>query len=412
MVRRKPRRRHAARVASTAAAALLVVAGPSATESSAAPAASGTYAAPETGTAPAAPEADTPSYLRRDTEAVHRAGAVGVLADLRDGDRRARARAGVAELGTDRPVAWHSSIRVGSATKAFTATVALQLVGEGLLSLDDTVERWLPGLVTGNGNDGRAITIRHLLQHTSGLPTVSDLPGWENAEQFEKHRYDAHDPRYVVKLAMRHPPSSVPGARWEYSNTNYTLAGLVIEAVTGRSWDHEVTSRIIVPLELTGTFVPGHRPYLPLPHPHTYYQFAEGEPWFDTTVLNMKDADAEGSMVSTTEDLGRFHTALIGGKLLKRAELAEMMKTVPVPEFTRWGMRYGLGLMWFDLSCGGGYWTHWGDTLGASTRGGITPDGKRGIVVSTSGNGDHLKIPMEDDALHPLVDNALCRGLS
>ncbi|MFC5666008.1 serine hydrolase domain-containing protein [Kitasatospora misakiensis] len=406
MVRKAPRRRHAIRVASTAAAALLVVAGPSATEFSAAPAASGTTSSA------AAPDVDTPSYLRRDAEAVQRVGAVGVLAELRDGERHVRARAGEAELGSGRPVAWRSSIRVGSATKAFTATVVLQLVGEGRLSLDDTVERWLPGLVAGNGNDGRAITVRHLLQHTSGLPTVSDLPGWESAEQFEKHRYDAHDPRYVVKLAMRHPPSSAPGTRWEYSNTNYTLAGLVVEAVTGRSWDHEVTSRVIVPLELTGTFVPGHRPHLPLPHLNTYYQFAEGEPWFDTTVLNMKDADAEGSIVSTTEDLGRFHAALIGGRLLGRAELAEMTTTVPVPEFTRWGMRYGLGLMWFDLSCGGGYWTHWGDTLGASTRGGITPDGQRGIVVSTSGNGDHLKLPMEDEALHPLVDHALCRGLS
>ncbi|MGP4113498.1 serine hydrolase domain-containing protein [Streptomyces sp. 4N509B] len=354
-----------------------------------------------------------PEWLSRDTEAVVReAGAVGVLVTARDGQRRARARAGVAELGTGRPVPWRSSVRIGSSTKAFTATVVLQLVGEGRLALEDSVERWLPGVVTGHGNDGRAISVRQLLQHTSGLPAAWPVPGGESAESFEEHRYDAMTFAEIVEAAMELPPSSAPGTRFTYSNTNYVLAAMIVEAVTGNSWAEEVTSRIIVPLELTRTLVPGHQPYLPEPHPHTYWKFAEGEPWFDTTVLNVSEMDGEGSLVSTPRDLERFLTALTRGELLGPEQLAAMRTTVPVPEYERWGLRYGLGLMWFPLSCGGGYWTHWGDTFGASTRGGVTEDGGRAVVVSTTGNADHLKVEAEEKALGPLTDHVLCRGLT
>ncbi|WP_246126432.1 serine hydrolase domain-containing protein [Embleya hyalina] len=351
------------------------------------------------------------STLQRDVDRVRDAGAIGVLAEVRDVDgRRVSARSGVAELGTSRPIPTDAHVRIGSATKAFVAVVVLQLVGEGRLRLDDTVERWLPGVVAGNGNDGSRITVRQLLQHTSGLPQVFDLPGGESAADFRRYRLDSHSPEYIVRLAMAHPPVAEPGTTWVYSNTNYVLAGMLVRAVTGKTWDHETMRRITVPLGLDDTMVPRENPLLPHPHSHTYRQFAPGEPWTDTTIVNMEDSGAEGSIVSTTRDLGEFLRALVTGGLLAPAELAEMQRTVPVPEFAEFGMRYGLGLMWFDLGCGGGYWTHWGDTLGASTRGGITADGRRSVVVSVSGNGDHLGLPLERLALHPLVDNALCRG--
>lgn len=365
--------------------------------------------------APAAPPADGPGgVLQRDADALRRAGAVGVIAALRVDDQRRTARSGIAELGTTRPVPGDGSIRIGSATKTFTATVVLQLADEGRISLDDTVEHWLPGVVTGNGNDGRRISVRQLLQHTSGLPQVFDLPGGDSAEDFARHRYEAHTPEHIVRLAMNHPPSSAPGTRWEYANTNYVLLGMIIERVTGKTWDHEVMRRILVPLSLRDTSVPGDNPFLPRPHMHTYRQFAPGQPWFDTTDVNPRDMGPEGSIVSTPADLARFWTALARGELLSPRMADEMRRTVPadIPGYEAFGVRWGLGLTWVDLSCGGGYWTHWGDVLGASTRGGFTADGRRTAVVHWTGNGDHLTPDMDVRLALPMVDRALCADAS
>ncbi|HSA50063.1 MAG TPA: serine hydrolase domain-containing protein [Yinghuangia sp.] len=371
-------------------------------------------------TAPAAtaPDAAPPdagiggpgSVLQRDADAVTAAGAVGVLAELRADERRWTARSGVAELDTGQPVPPDASLRIGSATKAFTAVVVLQLADEGRIALEDTVERWLPGVVTGNGNDGSRITVRQLLQHTSGLPQVFDLPGGESAAEFLRHRYDSHTPEHILRLAMNHPPSTAPGTRWEYSNTNYVLLGMIVERVTGKSWAYEVMRRILVPMSLQDTMVPGDNPFLPRPRLHTYRQFAPGESWLDTTDLNVKDMDAEGSIVSTTADLGRFWTALMRGELLSPRMTAEMQRTVPVdvPGYESFGIRWGLGLTWVNLTCGGGYWTHWGNVLGASTRGGVTPDGRRSVVVAVTGNADHTIAETDTGLVLPMVDRALC----
>jgi D-alanyl-D-alanine carboxypeptidase len=107
--------------------------------------------------------------MQADVDAVAAAGAVGVLATRRTEKGRTVARSGVADLKTSRPLPWSAYFRIGSTSKTFTATVALQLVGEGKMHLTDTVDGWLPGTVTGNGNDGSRITLGNLLRHTSGL---------------------------------------------------------------------------------------------------------------------------------------------------------------------------------------------------------------------------------------------------
>src|SRR5690606_36306822 len=133
-----------------------------------------------------------------------------------------------------------------------------QLVDEAGPALDNTVDHWLPGLVDGNGNDGRRITVRQLLQHTSGLP--DDLPGFATPQEYEERRYDAYTPRQIVARAMEHPPDFPPGAEWGYSNTGYVLLGMVIEEAAGRPWHQEVERRILEPLGMDHTYLPDGAP--------------------------------------------------------------------------------------------------------------------------------------------------------
>ncbi|MGO4428014.1 serine hydrolase domain-containing protein, partial [Streptomyces sp. MCAF7] len=187
---------------------------------------------------------------------------------------RNSARAGTAERGTGRPMPRNGRFRIGSAAKTFTATVVLQLVGEGRMSLEDTVEQWLPGVVRGNDNDGSQITVRQLLQHTSGIRDVlPEIPALNSADGYRAERFRTYTPAELVRLAIQHPPNFSPGAGWSYSNTNYVLAAMIIHEVTGRSWVQEVNDRIIRPLGLRDTSTPGAFPFILGPHAHSYAAF-------------------------------------------------------------------------------------------------------------------------------------------
>jgi len=346
------------------------------------------------------------TQLQRDVDAIRSAGATGVLAEV-DGGRLV-ARSGQAVLASRRPVPYGSSIRIGSATKSFVATVVLQLAAEGRLSLDDTVARWLPGVVTGNGNDGTKITVRELLQHTSGIYDYQNaLPWLQTAQGYRAHRFRSAIPRQLVAIAMRHRPLFPPGTGWSYSSTNYILLGMIINKVTGQNWAEQVRDRIIVPLGLRHTFAPGAWPYLPAPHADAYQQFTPGGPLTDTTVFDPTWADAAGAIISTPADLDRFFRALVTGHLLPPAERAEMETTVATPP-GGWS-RYGLGLGWQSLPCGGGYWTHDGDFLGASTIDGVTADGRRSVVIeSFTKQASAQATAHQHQAEAQLVDHALC----
>ncbi|MER5633970.1 class A beta-lactamase-related serine hydrolase [Streptomyces nitrosporeus] len=352
--------------------------------------------------------------LRQATDALHATGVTGVSARLETGRTVTTARSGTGDLRTGRPVPRDAYIRIGSTTKTFVATVVLQLADERRLSLDDTVERWLPGVVRGQGNDGRRVTLRQLLQHTSGVPdyTGDALPD-PTAAGYHEHRLTAYSSLRRVQLAMGHPPAFGPGTGWQYSNTNYVLAGLVIEAVTGRSWEREVRSRILRPLRLTGTTAPGDDPRLPHPHARNYQQFGPGEPLTDTTPAYLPfDGDADGAMISTAADTNRFFTALLGGELLSPARLAEMRRTVPEPEEhgSPPGTRYGLGISWTPLSCGGGYWGHSGSGFGYLVAPAVTEGARPAALTVTAHSrpGDQETAELQNKGVGDLVDHALC----
>jgi D-alanyl-D-alanine carboxypeptidase len=333
------------------------------------------------------------STLQQDVDRLRAIGTIGVLAELVEGTAVTRARAGVAQLGSDTPVDWDSRFRIGSTTKTFVATVILQLVGEGRLTLDDTVERWLPGLVQGRGNNGANITVRNLLQHTSGVYDYTEDESFFSTlitpEAFAQHRFDTYTPLQLVAVAMRHAPNFAPGARWEYSNTNFILAGLVIAAVTGEAWDAQVRKRIITPLGLTATTEPGTDPTMPAPSPRGYQLFGTDGVYTDTTEHNMTWGGSAGSLISTPRDVNTFLRALMSGRLLAPAQLAAMKATVPMGRDYEaiWpGAAYGLGIFRTDLPCGGVYWHHGGDVIGYSDTNGVTPDGRRSVMVASSTN--------------------------
>ncbi|MGH4026900.1 MAG: serine hydrolase domain-containing protein [Pseudonocardiaceae bacterium] len=367
-------------------------------------------------TAPMVDEAQ-PSVLQQDVNKLREIGTVGVLAATVNGAESARARAGVAERGTTKPVPWGSHVRLGSTTKAFVATVILQLEDEGRLSLDDSVERWLPGVVQGRGNQGEHMTIRNLLQHTSGL---FDYVGDEafistllTPESFIENRFNTYAPEQLIAIAVSHPPDFAPGAKWSYSSTNYIVAGQIIKAVTGQSWDVEVKKRIIAPLGLGATSEPGTDPGLPSPFSRGYELFGTDGVYTETTLHNMTWGGAAGSLISTPEDINRFFMALMKGQLLSPQQLAKMRTTVPMgPDYEDiWpGAAYGLGLIRINLPCGGVYWGHGGDVIGYSITNGVTPSGERSATVASTTNtlADPVFADNSIQYTYDLVEHALC----
>ncbi|MER8155723.1 serine hydrolase domain-containing protein [Streptomyces sp. NPDC094472] len=328
-------------------------------------------------------------------------GAPGALVEVRN--RRGGSSvltSGVADVRSHAPIHRDSRFRIGSMTKSFVATVVLQLVGERRVVLDAPVERYLPGVVRGHGNDGRRITVRQLLQHTSGLP---DYLAYLTPQEILEDPLAHHDIRDLVNIALAHPPTFKPGTGWRYSNTGYLLAGMIIEKVTGHSYGEEIHRRIIAPLGLRETYVPGDDPAIPGPHPRGYARPGEDAPLVDVTAVNPSVAGPGGSMISSGTDLSRFLAALVGGRLLRPAQLRQMMNTRPTgnPD----GRAYGLGLESRPLPCGGLSWGHTGDMLGYGTMGGATVEGRQATVMV---NVDPGGSDAQDDDMQAAVQTALC----
>ncbi|MDX3615782.1 serine hydrolase domain-containing protein [Streptomyces europaeiscabiei] len=324
-------------------------------------------------------------------------GVVGIAVQARDEHGVWKATSGVGDLTTGEPRSARDHFRVGSITKTFVSTVLLQLEAEGRLSLDDKVDKWLPGVVRGKGHDGRRMTLRQLLNHTSGIADyTSDKQFVKDvflAEGFFENRYRTWSPRELVGIAMKHEPDFAPGADWSYSNTNYVLAGMVIEKATGNSYGHEIRARIIEPLGLRDTKVPGTVPTLPGPHSRAYSKLAETADGrtYDVTRFNSSAAGAAGGMISDADDLNRFISALLRGKLLPEKQLAEMKNVIPV-DGDRGG--YGLGLITYKLSCGVQLWGHSGGIHGSLSETATTADGRHTLTYNFNSDwaGDSLPI--------------------
>ncbi|PFQ40478.1 D-alanyl-D-alanine carboxypeptidase [Bacillus cereus] len=298
----------------------------------------------------------------------------GILAKTSECGKTWSYAAGIADLRTKKPMKTDFRFRIGSVTKTFVATVLLQLAGENRLNLDDSIEKWLPGVIQGNGYDGKQITIRQILNHTSGIADYIQSKDFDIMDT--KKSYTAEE---FVKMGISLPPDFAPGKGWSYSNTGYVLLGILIEKVTGNSYAEEIENRIIEPLELSDTFLPGNSSVIPgTKHARGYIQPDGASELKDVTYSNPGSSD--GEMISTADDLNKFFSYLLGGKLLKEQQLKQMLTTVPTG---REGMDgYGLGISETKLPNGVSIWGHTGGALGFTTLVGGRLGGKHTLVVN------------------------------
>ncbi|MEW2397406.1 serine hydrolase domain-containing protein [Streptomyces sp. NPDC046862] len=297
---------------------------------------------------------------------------------VRDGQRW-YGTAGVADLANGRAVRPGDRLRAGSITKAFVATVILQLWVEGRVDLEAPIGRYLPGLLPAGF---ARITVTQLLNHTSGLPDHQGIPDDSTPEAVLRHRFDQWTPEQWVRTVTHAPLKFAPGTKQEYRGITYVLLALIIEEVTGQRYGDAIRSRVLRPLGLTRTLLPGNDPRLHGPHIHGYLRMTDGS-LEDVTVYNPSSSWGEGEIVSTVDDLFRFQQALFSDGLLP-PEAMEKLFTVP-PDSVRMldgsPARYSLGLQKATVN-GVTFWGKTGETYGYRTRVFSTRDRRTQFVLS------------------------------
>ncbi|MEV0199975.1 serine hydrolase domain-containing protein, partial [Nonomuraea sp. NPDC050691] len=308
----------------------------------------------------------------------HEAGMYGVYAQARDGRQVWRGASGVADVVTRRPARPDMRHRVGSITKTFTSVAILQQAERGAVELDAPVSRYLPGLLPGERGD--RITVRMLLNHTSHIGdyiggAFPSLPKG-SPTSLDDNRFRRFAPEELVGFGLAARATGEPGAApGSYSNTNYIIAGLLLEKVTGQDAERVITRDVIHRAGLRDTFFPT-TPRLPGPSSKAYESlYGLIDPPRDYSTYDMSWAGTAGALVSTMDDLNRFYRALLRGELLGARRLAEMRTTVPVA--AGGGLvDYGLGLYTVELPCGR-FWGHDGGVFGMTTQTLVSEDGGR-----------------------------------
>jgi D-alanyl-D-alanine carboxypeptidase len=310
-------------------------------------------------------------------------GEPGAIGLIRQGNVSQWASAGVGKQPST-PADTSAQFRIGSNTKAFVSTVILQLEAEGKLSINDTVDKWLPGAVNANGNDGTQITIEELLNMRSGIPDYLTNSTVSVPYALNTNANTTYTPQQLVNIGTSSSPTNAPGAAYYYSNTNYILAGMIVQAVTGNSIAQEVTNRIITPLGLTNTYFPTTSPALTGNYMHAYDIGLLIWPGYNVEVStsNVELTGAAGAIVSTLSDLATFERALFQGDLLPPTQQAELETTLPTGTA---GVAYGLGVIWDTATGCAGAWTYDGETQGYLSSQLTSADGTIQVVTVTNG---------------------------
>ncbi|MFD5619621.1 serine hydrolase domain-containing protein [Streptomyces yangpuensis] len=357
--------------------------------------------------------------LQAGLDAVRDAGVYGIFSSARDGRERFDGAAGTADLSTGRPVRADFRHRVGSVTKTFTAVAVLQQNAKGRLDLDRPVGDYVPDLLP--GERGRKVTVRMLLNHTSGIEDyIADafpsLPKGTTAS-LDDHRFRTIRPTELIGYGVARPQRFEPGTDWYYSNTNYVLLGEILRKVTGQDPERLIAKDVIRRAGLRDTYFPGTDPHIRGAHARMYESFyGLIDPPRDYSVYNMTWGGTAGALVSTPQDLNTFYRALLAGDLLPRRQLDQMRTTYEVK--TGKGeviLRYGLGIYSLDTPCGPA-WGHDGGVWGAGTMALSSPDGTRQFAlgynlmkyqrINEAGTG--LDPHPADAAMTAYRDQALC----
>ncbi|GHC55240.1 serine hydrolase domain-containing protein [Streptomyces cinnamoneus] len=326
------------------------------------------------------PGSEVRERVQKALDAMVKAGAPGVLARVDDGTGSWTVTSGVADLRAGGEVPHDARFRIASLTKGVVATVVMQLAEESRLELDRPVADRLPGIV----RNADRITVRQLLNHTSGLADYLDHDEFEDPLVYGKRTYR---PEQLVALADGLGPRHEPGTEFTYSNAGYIVLGMLVEKVTGHGLGEEMRRRVLAPAGMTRTYLPLTDPHLYGPHATGYYLPTGADPTAPgalrpVTELNPSFAWAAYGLVSDARDVGRFYRALFGGRLVRPASLAQMrtgVDTRQAPVFPH----YGLGLESAGLTCGE-RWGGTGSIPGYQTFAFADADGTRRMTLSVS----------------------------
>ncbi|SYX83961.1 serine hydrolase domain-containing protein [Paenibacillus alvei] len=317
-----------------------------------------------------------------------------IVASSNKGSKWAYASGEASIYGTD-PVKTNFTFRIGSLTKTFTAMVVLQLVDEQKLNLDDTIDKWLPDVVKGTEYEGDHITIRQLLNQTSGIPDYSDHKDF--LDKFLPNPLHSFTADELVRTGLNMKAISKPGEKWVYSNTNTVLAGMIIKKATGETYGEHIRKRFIAPLNLTSTYVPDDYSFIPGEHARGYFVLDDGQ-FIDRTEMNPSWADAAGSMISTADDMNTFFHAILSGKLLKPATLDQMLTGVESP-----AGEYGLGIAGIKLTNGITIWGHGGNVPGFATFTGGTRGGDYVQTLNINAMPSDKTLPLSKSIAEQLI---------
>lgn len=332
---------------------------------------------------------------RASVQAVLADGTPGVAVLVRDAEGRTqRIAAGRGRLSPERPLGTNATFRAGSVTKTFVAAALQRRVQRGRLRLSDSVTRWLPGLLP----EGRHVTVRMLLNHTSGLAEYATDPSVVG--ELDANPSRVYTLRELARRAVRLPRVAPPGKRYAYANTNYVLLGLILERVARRTWTKELRAAILRPLRLSDTTLPTSA-NAPEPFLHGYVAGTNGE-LLEATRIAPSFAGSAGMLTASLDDLATFLRALLRGEFIDRGTLRTMQSTSKTTTVGK--TRYGLGLLRLDLSCGP-VWGHDGELLGTQTFAFSSPRGDRQVVaVFNRGQAS----PESHRARLALVERAYC----
>ncbi|MCJ0894273.1 serine hydrolase [Rhodococcus sp. ARC_M5] len=317
------------------------------------------------------------------------AGSVAAVAQVRDGEDSWSGAAGLVERdGTD-PASADDPVRIASVTKAMVAAVVLQLVDEGKLELDQQVDELLPGLLP------RPVTVRQLLDHTSGVPDY--FTGFDSAEQIAARATDAVTDDELIDRAVAMPWASEPGQEFSYANTNYVLLGQIIADLDGKSIGQSLQDRIFDPLEMTDSTYPTDST-LDADALHGYV--VENGNYTDVTEYDASIWSSGAAVVSTVADMNTFFRALFDGTLIPQNLIDEMQVVTP--------STYGLGLLLGGDACNPGsaelVFGNRGNGFGYRTYAFSSPDGQRQVSLAwTTAGANPAADPLEQPAAEALI---------
>jgi D-alanyl-D-alanine carboxypeptidase len=330
-------------------------------------------------------------------------GPPGVIAVLRDGRGSRVVRAGVADLGTGRRPDPDDHMRIASAAKAFSGAVALSLVHRRHLRLDDTLRERLPHLPSAWGS----VTLRQLLNHTSGLPDFAQAPAFVDTLRADpRHRFES---RRLLDYVADQPLRFRPGSRYRYSNSDNIAVALMAEAATRIPYERLLDKLVYRPLGLRHTSLPqGYR--MPRPYLHGYDVGPPAPPEDVSEVLGMSGVWASGGIVSTPTDMTRFVRGYAGGRLYGYHVVREQRRWIRGAASEPAGPgrnAAGLAVFRYTTRCGV-VLGHTGNTLGYTQLIAATPDGRRSLTFSATTQINQALKPGLLRKLRAVQENFVC----